>query len=85
LYYNKNKEAKMPRPDDCEPQIIKALEKAGWKLIAHPYTIASGVEGRYVYADLRLVDTAIQLTLAKIPVRLIVVNIETEEVLQWMS
>jgi XisH protein len=43
----------MPAIDQCEPHIIKALEKAGWQVTHHPFPIRiSRDEG--VFADLRL-------------------------------
>lgn len=29
----------MPRLDDCHPQIVRALEKDGWKVEPHAYKI----------------------------------------------
>jgi hypothetical protein len=45
----------MPAIDQCEPQIIRALQKQGWKVIDRPFAIRIG-QGKigYVYADLRL-------------------------------
>lgn len=43
----------MPARDVCEPQVVAALEKAGWVVTNQPYTIGlNRVE--YAYADLRL-------------------------------
>lgn len=41
----------MPAIDVCEPQVIRALEKAGWKLSVKTYPIEYRSQ-RYVYADL---------------------------------
>jgi hypothetical protein len=48
----------MPRPDSCEAQIVSALLKAGWQVTKRNFALQSGKPGRYVYADLRLADTA---------------------------
>lgn len=45
----------MPAIDQCEPQIIRALEKSGWKVTHNPFAIK--IERSrigYIYADLRL-------------------------------
>jgi hypothetical protein len=38
--------------DACEPQVIRALEKEGWQILAKPYLIVTLV--RNLYADLSL-------------------------------
>ena len=43
----------MPAQDACEPQIIRALEKAGWQMIARTVPIYLEHK-RVVYADLSL-------------------------------
>lgn len=37
--------------DSCEPQIIRALEKEGWVVIAKPHNIR--LDERYLYADFK--------------------------------
>ena len=44
----------MPAIDNCEPAVIKALEKAGWHVTDQPYIITLGE--KYLFADLRLRD-----------------------------
>jgi hypothetical protein len=46
----------MPAIDQCEPAVIRALQKAGWIVTHQPYSIHIVEPGRsnYVYADLRL-------------------------------
>lgn len=45
----------MPAVDDCEPQVIRALEKADWVVVDRPYSIQLVEKtSRYVFADLRL-------------------------------
>lgn len=44
----------MPAIDRCEPQVVRALEKAGWVVTDQPYVIHIGEEKAYVYADLQL-------------------------------
>lgn len=44
----------MPATDRCEPPIIHAIEKAGWKITHHPFAIKiNRSRGGYVYADAR--------------------------------
>jgi hypothetical protein len=38
--------------DVCEPQVIRALEKAGWRVLEKPFTLRSNT--RLVYADFSL-------------------------------
>lgn len=46
----------MPAIDQCEPQVIRAFEKAGWIIINQPFTIrVAAHEG--IIADLRLQST----------------------------
>ena len=48
----------MPAIDQCEPQVIRALEKAGWVVTHHPTAIRIDErKGNYVFADLRLRDS----------------------------
>lgn len=42
----------MPASDNCEPQIINALEKDGWEITDRPFSIK--FDDTYIYADLRL-------------------------------
>ena len=41
----------MPRPDLCHPQVVKALEKAGWTIVSSPFSLETSVN--YLYADLQ--------------------------------
>jgi hypothetical protein len=45
----------MPASDQCEPQVIRALQKSGWEVTHQPFALRID-RGRtaYVYADLRL-------------------------------
>lgn len=43
----------MPVIDACEPQVIRAFEKAGWVVINHPFTIRLP-DASHFYADVRL-------------------------------
>jgi hypothetical protein len=47
----------VPALDNCEPQIIRALDKDGWLVIDHPLTIRNALGRNHVYADLRLRQT----------------------------
>ena len=42
----------MPAVDSCEPQMIRALEKAGWTIAKQHYPIRLGKSKGIVYADL---------------------------------
>jgi hypothetical protein len=44
----------MPAIDSCEPDIIEALEKAGYVVTTRPYPIRTGFKMEYVFADARL-------------------------------
>jgi hypothetical protein len=45
----------MPAIDQCEPQVIEALRKAGWVATHQPFAIRIDKRKKgYVYADLRL-------------------------------
>ena len=45
----------MPAIDQCEPQIIRALEKSGWKVTHNPFAIKiERNKAGYIFADLRL-------------------------------
>lgn len=45
----------MPAIDQCEEQVIRALEKADWLVTHHPFAIRiDKSRAGYVYADLRL-------------------------------
>jgi hypothetical protein len=48
----------MPAIDQCEPEIIEALEKAGYLVTTRPYPIRTGYKMEYVFADLRLKHAA---------------------------
>jgi hypothetical protein len=41
----------MPAIDVCEPEIIRALQKDGWQVLAKPHNIR--LDERYLYADFR--------------------------------
>lgn len=44
----------MPAIDQCEPQIIRALAKAGWHILKRQYPLRLGWNRGAVFADLRL-------------------------------
>ncbi len=45
----------MPAIDQCEPQVIRALEKTGWKVTHNPFVIKIERDRvGYIFADLRL-------------------------------
>ena len=45
----------MPAIDQCEQQVIRALEKDGWSVTHQPFAIRiDKIRGGYIYADLRL-------------------------------
>jgi hypothetical protein len=46
----------VPRQDQCEPQIVRALEKSGWRVTDHNFALQTGKLGRFIFADLRLAD-----------------------------
>jgi hypothetical protein len=48
----------MPAIDQCEPQVIRAFEKAGWRVVEQPFVIPTA-DRRMVFADLRLEHTAV--------------------------
>jgi hypothetical protein len=41
----------MPRQDECEPKVIRALQKDGWTIVAQPSHFYS-VDGVHIYPDL---------------------------------
>lgn len=41
----------MPAHDSCEPNVVRALEKAGWKILYRPYRIRL-IDGGFLFADL---------------------------------
>lgn len=43
----------MPAIDSCEPQVMRAFQKAGWGLLYKPYIVRAGTE-RGIYIDLCL-------------------------------
>jgi len=43
----------MPPSDICEPQIIRAIEKAGFRLTHKQFAIRPSPNENFVYADLR--------------------------------
>lgn len=44
----------MPAIDNCDPSILRALEKEGWSLIRRHYLIRLGKQRSAVYADMYL-------------------------------
>lgn len=56
----------MPAIDDCEPQVIRALEKDGWQLDSRPYSIP--LMDTVVFADLllRKTDTDAELLVVEV-------------------
>lgn len=45
----------MPAIDQCEPQIVEALKKAGWQVTHQPFAIkVQRNRSGYIFADLRL-------------------------------
>jgi hypothetical protein len=55
----------MPAIDHCEPQVIRAFEKAGWAVIQRPLTIRLSRERR-VYADLLLEHQAQKIIIVEV-------------------
>lgn len=45
----------MPAIDNCEPQIVRAMQKAGWQVTDQPFSIRWRTG--YIYADLRMKQT----------------------------
>jgi hypothetical protein len=44
----------MPALDECEPHVIKALEKDGWVITDHPFMLRiKDEENKIIYADFR--------------------------------
>lgn len=58
----------MPAIDNCEPQIVHAVEKDGWMVIDQPYLLHFPRERGYVLADLRLqrVDSSAQIIVLEV-------------------
>ena len=50
LYFTPS--GKMPATDVCEPQVVRALEKAGWTVVRHHYPMFIPALDRYLLADL---------------------------------
>jgi hypothetical protein len=87
----------MSAVDSCEPQVIRALEKDGWHILQKPFRIRITVE-RTVFADLCLQKPANgirkQILIMKISaaaqlisdagVKIVTINLESEEVVRWM-
>ncbi len=44
----------MPNTDSCEPQVIRALDKAGWGVIKKTYAIMLGADRGFIFADLQV-------------------------------
>lgn len=45
----------MPATDQCEPQVIRAFDKAGWDVTDQPYSLRLDVgRNNFIHADLRL-------------------------------
>jgi hypothetical protein len=59
----------VPAIDTCEPQVIRALEKAGWVVTDRPYAIRIYPKQGFVYADLRLRNRQQQTELVVIEVK----------------
>ena|GEM_PF-237780 len=45
---------RVPAIDSCEPQVVRALDKADWAVTDRPAPIWIGQGRKFVYADLRL-------------------------------
>lgn len=60
----------MPAVDVCEPQVIKALDKAGWDVKQRQYSIRlRRRSSRYVHADLLLIHRNTQQQLIVVEVK----------------
>ena len=60
----------MPALDQCEPQVVRALEKAGWRVTNQPFAIRiDKTRASYIYADLRLTKTKTQETAIVVEVK----------------
>jgi hypothetical protein len=55
----------MPAIDACEPQVIRAFEKAGWVVIQRPLTIRLSSKRR-VFADLVMEQQAQQIIVVEV-------------------
>lgn len=58
----------MPAIDQCEPQVIRALQKQGWIVTRRPFAIRLG-KGESIYADLRLVSAQDQRVIIVVEVK----------------
>jgi hypothetical protein len=60
----------MPAIDQCEPQVIRALQKQGWEVTHQPFAVRID-RGRpaYVYADMRLRRIRDQVSLIVVEVK----------------
>lgn len=58
----------MPALDQCEPQVIRALQKAGWVVTHQPLQIRVS-RNEAVYADLRLIQPAVKQTIIIVEVK----------------
>lgn len=56
----------MPATDSCEPQVIRALQKEGWKVLEQHYHIYLGINKGSVYADLLIQKAEKQLLVVEI-------------------
>lgn len=57
----------IPAVDNCEPQVIRALEKAGWRVIGKPFTLR--IREHDFFADLqleRIEDSANQIIVVEV-------------------
>ena len=59
----------MPAIDNCEPKVIRAARKAGWRVINRPFALQTGPDEGYVFADLRLKHMMTHLELIVIEVK----------------
>lgn len=46
----------MPAIDSCEPQMIRAFQKANWSIGDQPFAIRLAEKRDHVFADLRLIN-----------------------------
>lgn len=74
----------MPAVDTCEPAIIRALQKEGWEILSKPMSIEYG--DTYVFADLQLQKLQGEIVQQIIinAVKLIVADLKSETVTQWI-
>ncbi|HLA44256.1 MAG TPA: element excision factor XisH family protein [Aggregatilineales bacterium] len=56
----------MPAVDNCEPQVVRAMEKDGWQVVRRHYLIRLGKGRGAVYADLRLQKDEAQILIVEV-------------------